>query len=229
MKKKKNLSWWCDRAWIKFGLVISIVMLGFLLAYWNVWSLEMKIVASIAMLIPLHVIEEWVFPGGFNYQYNVTLYRSPTPDHYPMCRLSDMFTNLVTTFLYIGLLIYSICDGFTVAPGILMGTVAFCTLEFTLHTVFGTVMYFRFKDKGKSTIYGPGSITAYFGFLPLGILSIYALWGVNLTWVDWLWAIGILAFIAIICILIPESIIKNRCSDKYPFASNGYFDRFLDK
>lgn len=226
MKEKKNLSWWCDKAWIKFGFLISLVMLALTLVYWNTWTTEMKVVGAIAMLIPLHVIEEWVFPGGFNYQYNVTLYRSPHPDHYPMCRLSDMFTNLLATFLYIGLLIYSIVDGFYVKPGILMGTIAFCALEFCLHTVFGTVMYFRFKDKGKTTIYGPGSITAYFGFLPLGVISIYCLIGTSITWVDWVIAAGILAFIAIICIVIPESLIKKH-GDKYPFATAGYFEKFL--
>lgn len=227
MKQKKNLNWWCDRAWIKFGLLISFVMLGFLTIYWREWTPAMKVMASIALLIPLHVIEEWVFPGGFNYQYNVTLYRSPTPDHYPMCRLSDMFTNLVTTFLYIGLLIYSVINDFTVPAGFLIGTAIFSALEFTMHTIFGAVMYFRFKDKGKTTIYGPGSITAYFGFLPLGIVSVYCLIGMEITWVDWVIAVSILAFIAVICILIPEGIIKKKWSDKYPFATAGYFERFL--
>lgn len=226
MKEKKNLSWWCDKAWIKFGFLVSLVMLALTLIYWNIWTTEMKVVAGIAMLIPIHVIEEWVFPGGFHYQYNVTLYRSPQPDHYPMCRLSDMFTNLVTTFLYIGLLIYSIADGFYVRPGILLGTAIFCGLEFVMHTIFGIAMYVRFKDKGKTTIYGAGSVTAYFGFLPLGVISIYCLISASITWVDWVIAIGILAFIAIICILIPESLIKKH-GDKYPFASAGYYEKFL--
>ena len=77
MDKNINiLNWWCDRAWIKFGCWISAFMTILILLFWKKWSTKLKIMSSIAALIPIHVLEEWVFPGGFNYQYNLFLFKS---------------------------------------------------------------------------------------------------------------------------------------------------------
>lgn len=225
MKDRTALDLWCDRRWIKFGCVVSAVMLVCILGFWNSWGTDLKILASVAVLIPLHVVEEWVFPGGFHYQYNVTIYHSDRPDRYPMCRLSDMFTNLITTFIYVALVIYSLATG-SVHPGFLIGTAIFSLLELVGHTLFGAMMYFKFRSKGKTTIYGPGSITAYFGFGPIFVLSLYCLQGSTITALDWVLGIGLLLCIAIFCILIPENVIKDKDS-KYYFKSAGYFDRFL--
>lgn len=225
MKTRTKLDLWCDRAWIKFGCMITAIMVICLLINWQNWSLEIKLLASIAALIPIHVVEEWVFPGGFHYQYNVGIYGSDKPNHYPMCRLSDMYTNLIATFLYIFLTIFAL--NYHVTAGMLMGTFAFCALEFVLHTVMGIKMYIRFHSQGKTTCYGPGSITAYLGFFPIGILCLYALQGKMITSFDWIICIAILLFIAVICILIPENIIKDK-NTKYAFQSSGYFERFFN-
>lgn len=224
--KKTGLDWWSDRAWIKFGCVVSFVMMVAILVNWHEWGTGVKVLAAVAVLIPLHVVEEWVFPGGFHYQYNTALYGSDVPNAYPMCRLSDMITNLMATFLYIGLAIVALCNGGHVNPGMLMGTVAFAALEFGMHTYMGVRMYLRFKGAGKTTIYGPGSITAYFGFVPLGAISLWCLNGATITGLDWCICAGILAFIAVVCILIPENIIKRK-DTPYCFASAGYFERFM--
>lgn len=222
--QKKDFSWWCDRAWIKFGFVISIITMVVVLILWNSISTEVKVIAAIGALIPLHVIEEWVFPGGFHYQYNNAM-KSDAPNCYPMNRASDMITNLVATVLFLVLAIYGACAG-SMPAGVLIGAVAFCALEGTLHTVFGIAMYAKFKDAGKTTIYGPGSITAYFGFVPFGVISLYQLVGVPITGIDWAIGIGILAFIAVVCILIPENILKSK-DTPYAFKNAGYFERFM--
>lgn len=228
MKEQNRISRWSYRAWIIFGLLVSMGTLIYVLSTFNVYDYRFRTIALIAVLIPLHVVEEWVFPGGFHYQYNVLLHRSETPNAYPMNRVSDMWTNLLTTFFYLGLAIYTACSNYLYVGGILLGTIAFCTLEVCLHTFFGFKMYLKFKDKGKKTIYGPGSITAYFGFLPLLVLSCYGLIGYNLTWVDCLIAAGILLFIALIAITVPESTLKKKDSPYY-FKDEGYYTRFLDK
>lgn len=222
--QKKDMSWWCDRAWIKFGFALSIITMAVVLILWNDLSTGVKVVAAIAALIPLHVIEEWVFPGGFHYQYN-TAQKSDAPNCYPMNRASDMITNLVATFLFLALAIWATCAG-TLPAGVLMGTIAFCALEGTLHTVFGIAMYAKFKSAGKTTIYGPGSITAYFGFVPLGVIALYQVAGDPISGIDWAVAIGILAFIAVLCILVPENILKSR-ETPYAFKNAGYFERFM--
>ncbi|MDO4283799.1 MAG: HXXEE domain-containing protein [Eubacteriales bacterium] len=222
---KKGMNWWCDRAWIKFGCAITAGVTAAILWNWTVWSAELKIVAAVAALIPMHVVEEWVFPGGFHYQYN-SLFHSKRPDRYPMCRLSDMITNLGTTILFLVLAL--ICDrqGY-VSPGLLLGIMIFSALEVVFHTAIGVSMYLTFRKNGKSTIYGPGSITAYLGFGVLGVLSWHSIRGGILTGADWGIAIALLAVIAVGFILIPENVIKRTKCDRYYFRNAGYFQQFL--
>ena len=222
---KKDLSWWCDRAWIIFGCWITALMTILILANWRSWSAELKIVAAIAALIPIHVIEEWVFPGGFHFQYNTFLYKSEQPDRYPMCRVSDMITNLGATFMYVAFTLICINNGNVVSTGMIMGTIGFCILEVVIHTFFGTMAYLKYRVNGKKTIYGPGSITAYLGFGVFGVILWYGMQGRMIAGPDWLVCIGILAAIAFVWILIPENIIKKK-DNKYFFASKGYYERF---
>lgn len=224
---ENKLSKWSDRTWIKFGSIITAVITIVILMHWQTWADELKVIWGIGALIPVHVIEEWVFPGGFHYQYNTFLYHSKSPDRYPMCRVSDMITNLGATFLYIGLGLVCTLTG-EVSAGILMGTIGFCCLEVCLHTVFGILAYIKFHGEGKTTIYGPGSITAYLGFGVFGTILFYCMQDRTITGEDWLIGICILAVIALVCILIPENLIKRKDSQYY-FRTNGYFDRFLNK
>lgn len=224
MQLRKGLDWWTHRAWIKFGCLISVIMVAAILICWQRWSMELKIVASIAALIPIHVLEEWVFPGGFHYQYNCVM-KSDHPECYPMNRLSDMLTNLIATLMYV-VLTAGCCAQGKVSDGIILGTMIFCGLEFFMHTMFGCVMYKKFKDCGKTTIYGPGSITAYFGFTVLGILCAFCLKWTQLTLLDWSVALAILLFIGVGCILLPENLLKSK-NHPLKFENNGYYDRFL--
>lgn len=222
---KKDMNWWCDRAWIMFGNYITAFMTILILINWQKWPDELKVIAGIAALVPIHVIEEWVFPGGFHFQYNTFMYKSEQPDRYPMCRKSDMITNLGATALYMVLTLICVIKG-EVHTGMIMGTIGFCALEVFLHTLFGSIALFRYKNKGKTTIYGPGSITAYLGFGVFGVIMFYAMQGRTITTNDWIVCIIILAIIAFGCILIPENLIKKK-DNEYYFKSNGYYDRYL--
>ena len=222
---KRDMNWWCDRAWIIFGCWITALMTALIMIFWNSWSTELKVIAAIAALIPIHVVEEWVFPGGFHFQYNTFLYKSDQPDRYPMCRKSDMVTNLEATFMYMILTLITVLHGGEVNTGVIMGTIAFSVLEIIIHTTFGVKAYFKYRKQGKQTIYGPGSITAYLGFGVFGIILCYGMQGRTITAVDWIICGIILAIIAFCCILIPENIIKKKDNDYY-FKSNGYYDRF---
>lgn len=226
MKKKTGLDWWCDRAWILFGCWIAAFMTALILINWRNWSTELKVIAAIAALIPVHVIEEWVFPGGFHFQYNTFLYHSSQPDRYPMSRKTDMITNLGATFMYAAITLICVLNGGEVSAGVLMGTVGFCVLEVAIHTVFGTLAYFKYRKNGKTTVYGPGSITAYLGFGVFGVILCYGMRGRTIAAHDWLICGIILAMIAFVWILIPENLIKKK-DNQYFFATNGYYDRYL--
>lgn len=222
------MDWWCDRAWIYVSCVLSAAMFCWMLVCWNEWSTALKVLASIAVLIPVHVVEEWVFPGGFHYQYNIGLYKSDAPDRYPMCRLTDMITNLGATLMYIGFVIYCVCNSGEVPNGLILGTVGFCALEMILHTFFGIKMYFRFRSAGKKTIYGPGSITAYWCFVPLGVIGWHCIADSIFTSTDWWVAGGVLAAIGCVWILGAELLFRRR-DTAYYFLTAGYYERFLNK
>ena len=55
----------------------------------------------------------------------------------------------------------------------MLGATGFSALEVSVHTYFGIRTYRKFKSKGKTTIYGTGSLSAYTGFLPLGCIMIW--------------------------------------------------------
>ena len=223
-RTKKVLNWWCDRAWIKFSCAISAIMTGLILWNWESWSTELKVIAAIGALIPVHVLEEWVFPGGFHYQFN-NMYRINQPDRYPMSRLTDMLTNVLATLFYVFLTVWCVIRG-EVSNGIIVGTALFCALELIIHTIFGTIMYFRFREKGKTTIYGPGSITAYWGFTVFGVILAYSMKTRTMVGADWIEAAGVLGFILLVCILMPDFLFKKK-DNQYFFKSHGYFERFL--
>ncbi len=225
MNKKKSLVWWCDKAWIKYACVLSGVTFLLILLNWTKWSEEIKIIAAIAVLVPVHVLEEWVFPGGFHYQYNLVLHKSDMPNAYPMCRLSDMITNLVGTIFFIFLTVYCVFNEYAIT-GILLGTFIFCFMELFVHTLLGIQMYLKFKSKGKSTIYGPGSITTYWGFVPLGFVAFWNLKEATIGKTEYILCIGMLLFMLLGCIVAPEQILKRK-DTLYKFNTAGYYEKFL--
>ena len=223
---KRDLNWWCDRAWILFGCWITALMTALILIFWSTWSTELKVIAAIAALVPIHVVEEWVFPGGFHFQYNTFLYHSDQPDRYPMCRKSDMVTNLEATFGYMIFTLICVLKGGTVSTGLIMGTIGFSIMEIIIHTFFGTKAWLRYREQGKQTIYGPGSITAYLGFGVFGVILWHCMDGRTIATSDWIICGLVLLFIGVCCVLGPETIMKKR-DNPYYFKTNGYYDRFV--
>lgn len=225
-RKQDFWSGWCYRAWILFSLCITGLMMVLILVFWNDWSVALKVMAAVSALVPVHVVEEWVFPGGFHYQYNTFVYRSNLPDRYPMSRLTDTMTNLLATFLYAVIAFWYAFSGQQVPATLVLMTIGFCILEVLIHTTFGVMAWIRFRKAGKTTIYGPGSITAYLGFGVLGTILCYTLPDYTLTSHDWL--IGTVELIAMLTgiVIIPETAAKSR-KTRFIFPTAGYYERFL--
>lgn len=224
--KKFNFNQWCKTAWLKFSLIITGCMLVLLLINWNTWSTPLKCVAVVAALIPVHATEEWIFPGGFAFQYNLFLNKSDIPNCYPMNRASDMITVLGTTIMYTIITLYFALSGKNVPSGILLGATCFSALEVSVHTFFGIKAYLKFKDNGKSTIYGTGSMTAYTGFLVIGIIMLREIISLGVTGRNILFCILILVITSILC-FIPEIKFKDKNSP-YAYSNSGYYERYLD-
>lgn len=222
--KKMNFNQWCMTAWLKFSLLITALMLVLMLICWNSWSISLKCIAAITALVPVHATEEWFFPGGFAYQYNLFLNNSDYPDCFPMNRASDMFTVLGTTIMYAAITLFCMITGKSMPSGVLLGATIFSALEVSVHTYFGIRAYLKFRQKGKSTIYGPGSMTAYTGFLVLGCIMLRQILSQGVSSTDVIFCILILGITSFLC-FVPEKIFKNTNSP-YRYPSNGYYDKF---
>ena len=222
--KKTGLNWWSDRAWIGFSCLLKAVMVITILTKWKSWPDSLKVIGATGALVPIHVLEEWIFPGGFHYQYNI-LQKSDCLDRYPMCRASDMITNLGVTVFFM-VMTYCFAAYGKVPAGFMIATLLFCVFEVVSHTVAGIKMYKRFKIAGKTTIYGPGLITAYDGFLVLAVLACYSLKRMRVTGVDVLIGIALMLLSVVVFIVIPENLLKSKESPYY-FESAGYYERFL--
>ena len=225
--KKYTFNQWCKTAWLKFSLMITGCMLVLMLINWNTWSIALKCIAVVAALVPIHATEEWIFPGGFAFQYNLFLNKSESPNCYPMNRASDMITVLGTTIMYAIITLYFAVTGKGVPSGILLGATCFSALEVSVHTFFGIKAYLKFKDNGKTTIYGTGSMTAYTGFLVLGIIMFREILALGVSGKDVIFCIVILGITSILC-FVPEIKFKDKKSP-YAYSNSGYYERFLDK
>lgn len=222
--KEDRFNNWCKTAWLKCGLMISAIMIVLILWNWNDWSTALKCVAAIAALVPIHATEEWIFPGGFAYQYNLFLNKSHCPNVYPMNRASDMITVLGTTIMYALLVLYFAVTGKYVPNGVLLGAAGFSALEVSVHTYFGICAYRRFKSKGKTTIYGTGSMSAYTGFLPLGCIMAWQIAAQGLSTADIIWCVAVLGIISIL-VFVPEAKFKDTNSP-YAYPNSGYYEKF---
>ena len=223
--KKTGFNRWCDKLWLLFSLCISGLMILLTLFHWEDWSASLKLTAALTALIPVHATEEWFFPGGFAYQYNTFLQRSKQPTHTPMNRASDMVTVLGTTVMYAILTLVFAFTNQTLPVGVLLAGAFFSLLEISFHTFCGISAFLRFKKRGKSTIYGPGSMTAYTGFLPLAGVLFRTIHTLGVTGLDIGICVLLLGITAVLC-LAPEAYFKKR-SYLYAFPSNGYYDRYL--
>ena len=96
---------WCDIIWIYVMFAIGGVTAVFLVFRWHEWSAAMRLCAVNAVILPFHVLEEWILPGGFHYAYNMNqkVFDEKLLHQYPMSKLTDMITN------FLGIGFYRIC------------------------------------------------------------------------------------------------------------------------
>lgn len=229
----EKLDRWCDNLWIYFMCMVGGIVLIALIVNWNAWPLGAKGGAFCAIIMPLHVIEEWKLPGGLHYFYNTLLGpKEPAARHldrFPMSRLTDMCTNLGMQFIPLIYLVLSLITNLSDSLAIAM--MLFCFLEVVCHSVAGAACMVMFRKAGKRTMYNPGLATSYVLFLPAGI---YLAWGLSgMETENWVGGVIALAVILILTIPVPEAPLKKwvlkQEGDAFAFQSPKYFSKFADK
>lgn len=208
--------------WLNGFYIVGLALLMIMVGWGGHWPERFRLVWMVSIILPIHACEEWQIPGGFHYQYNLTM-GSQYPDRYPMSRLTDMLTIVIAEVLYL------CCLFFYQQTWIVMGLCGFALLEFGAHTYFGIAMYRRFKSAGKRTIYNPGMASAYLGWGVLaGLMIANIATTTGTTGKDWLFAALMLVFMGIVEVYLPERIFKDK-NTKYGYASPRYFTKFIQK
>jgi len=192
-----------------------------LLIKWNDWDMPQIFMCLLAIAIPLHVFEENTAPGGFFFMNNLGR-KSDKPLAYPQSRLTNMITNLGAEVYVVVLTFFAPKIG----SACVVAAIIFGIGELAHHTSSGISMLRRYKDKGKKTIYGPGTITSWICLLPMSVYGCNWLTQRGFTAADILGGFGIMLFIIVFLVLIPLGVSGRVKSTKYAFDSAGYFDKY---
>ncbi len=214
--KKFILNWLS--CWLYVITMLSGIILGITISNWQVWDLQTKLFAFATALLPLHVLEEWHFPGGFHVMYNL-MKKSNKPDSYPMNQLTDMLTN------FLGVIFGCVVLFIGVNPVFMVMQLFLCCAEIFGHTSGGifSLKYFQ----GKRTIYNPGLLTTIFGYLPLAIGIIISFFVFKApTFIEIIIALLCSMILGYFSLPLPEKLFKD-LNTPYGFTwGDGYFSKF---
>ena len=229
----KRLNNWCDNLWIYFMCVLGLATAIYLVLNWSWLPLGAKAGAFAAIIMPLHVIEEWKLPGGLHYIYNVIFgskeMGSKYLDRYPMSRLTDMVTNIGLQLFPLAFLVLSLVAGLSNEMAVCI--TIFCFMQVVAHTIVGIYSFIRYHKAGNRSIYSPGFGTAYGMFLPVGIYLVYAM--PQLTIGNWIGGIVALAVMSICCAPLQETPLKHwvlkQEGDAFAFKNPKYYAKFVSE
>ncbi len=188
----------------------------------NKWT-SLNILCTLAVIVlVLHVLEEWVFPGGLHYSYNID-HGSEILSRYPMNRLTDMITNFGGVLLGCAVLKFR---GFGKSAGIAI--MLFSAFEVVIHIVIGITSLKTFGEYGMNTLYSPGLVTSLFGFLPIVIGLAAELFFSDKerpTAKQWILAVTVMFALCFLLINLPEMLLGDKNSP-YAFTDRGYYERY---
>lgn len=213
------------KIWLYIMAAGGILLIVLVVVFWNQFDLATLLVYFTWIGLVLHVMEEWRFPGGFHYIYNL-MKKSENTDRYPMNRVSDMLTNFGALIFGFGSIIIG------VNPIIAISLFLFCGVEVLAHTGIGIYSNKLLNTQGKKIIYNPGFLTSYLVFLPvsIGFIYIFATGILQTVFTDWLLGLVLIGGIGFLLIFLPERMLRNKNSP-YPFTGKyefGYYKKFIE-
>ncbi len=215
-------------AWLSIWLYVMLGI-GIYLAVklWKnryIWDTINKLCTLAVIVLVLHVIEEWVLPGGLHYSYNIS-HGSTNLARYPMNRLTDMITNFGGVIL--GCIVLKFW-GFRKPAGVAI--MLFSAFEVVIHIFIGVDSLLTFKDYGMQVIYSPGLITSLFGFLPItiGLLRHFSQKENRASAKQWVMAIVAMFGFCFLLINLPEMVLGKEDSP-YAFTDRGYYDKYAEQ
>lgn len=180
--------------------------------------------ALAVVVLVLHVLEEWVLPGGLHYSYNFS-HGSRVLSCYPMNRLTDMITNFGGVVL--GCVVLKVW-GFRKPAGIAI--MLFSAFEVLIHILIGISSMETFGPYGMNTLYSPGLITSLFGFFPLAVGLAKTLYQPpnRPTVKQHILAVAAMLSLCFLLINLPEIVLGDENSP-YVFTDRGCYERYAEE
>ncbi|OMF39176.1 MULTISPECIES: HXXEE domain-containing protein [Paenibacillus] len=155
--------------------------------------------------ILFHQFEEYRWPGYFAGLFNNVMFKSDTPDHYPLNTQSAMIINVAIAYVFYLLPVWF--------PQVVWLGLAPVFMGFFQVVWHGIVVNIKAK-----TLYNPGLITALFLHVPVGIWYIHEIVKQDIpTAIDWI--AGTIYFVFAVYIFIIKGNIWLKKSDSpYSFS-----------
>ena len=208
--------------WLYVMAAIGIVLGVLIWKNRKTWS-ALNILCTLAIIVLiLHVIEEWVLPGGLHYSYNIN-HGSEYLSRYPMNRLTDMITNFGGALIW-----FILVQTDKYERKMSFAVMLFGYAEVAIHVLGASSSRTLLLESGVySPFYGPGMLTALVCWLPLAV--VYTAYFVK-TRVKLRDVIGgvILVVLSILLITMPESLLKNE-NTPYVFDNAGWYEQYIDE
>ncbi|MCQ4638609.1 HXXEE domain-containing protein [Anaerovorax odorimutans] len=222
MKKKQTiLDKWVDHNWLYANFILGVIMFVLLIWQWNVWEVPQRLICILAILVPIHNFEEYLFPGGFYFMNNI-VGGSDDPLLYPQNKFMTIITNNGAELL---LVIYTL-----LAPqfetAVVIVAMAFGYLETIVHIIFGAAIWRRYKDIDKKSIYAPGLFTCITVLTGLSTISLKWLSTQTLATTDIVIGIVFLLIILIGLLLIPLAVFSKLRQERFRLEGLGYFEKY---
>lgn len=211
--------------WLYVMVAIAVLLAIQIYKKRKEWD-KINVLCTLAVIVlVLHVLEEWVFPGGLHYSYNVD-HGSAVLSRYPMNRLTDMITNFGGVIL--GCVVLKIW-GFRKPAGI--AVMLFSAFEVVIHVIIGITSLQTFGEYGMNTLYSPGLATSLFGFLPVTIGLAKELFFNDKklpTLKQWFLAVIVMFGFCFLLINLPEIIFGDE-NTPYAFTDRGYYEQYAEQ
>ncbi len=219
--EKSMLQKWCDQTWLYAVYFLGVVMGCVLIWNWGDWEMPQKLACMLAIAVPMHIFEENSFPAGF-YFMNNTGFHSKEPMVYPQNQCTNMVTNLGAEIV----LILVTFSAMRIEVSAVTLVLFFGLGETLNHTRSGILMYRRYREKGKKTVYGPGLVTSWCLLIPLSAAALKWLTVNPCRAIQIVGGIGIFMGIAVCLIMLPFVISIRVKSKRFAFHDKGYFEKY---
>jgi len=201
------------KLWLYLAFMVSGGMAVYLCVKRKELSTQKLLFGLMIVLLPFHMLEERILPGGFHW-----IYYHVFGEVAVQTQLTAFFCN-VPVMIILVILFHKIGE----KPWAVVFTCLFALFEFVHHTVEAVTSYSMFHADGLAVPYAPGWITSV---LMMGIVVAGVIWLIrskSLNGKTFLVGFLATAIFAVSCVLLPVGVFND---SPYHFPDNGFYEQF---